>query len=69
MADSEILPYLPDFLDSVDGDMCLSNLDELAQSLLREAAEELDTEHRQISAEVSFLSLYSEGRFISDPSP
>lgn len=55
MAGSEILPSLPDLLDSVDGDMCLSHLDELAQSLLKEAAE-LDTEHRQSSAEVSFLS-------------
>lgn len=51
MAGSEILPSLPDLLDSVDGDMCLSHLDELAQSLLREAAE-LDAEHRQSSAEV-----------------
>jgi len=48
----EVLPSLPDLLDSLDGDVCLSHLDELAQSLLREAAEEMDTEHRQASAEV-----------------
>jgi len=48
----EVLPSLPDLLDSLVGDVCLSHLDELAQSLLREAAEEMDTEHRQASAEV-----------------
>jgi hypothetical protein len=67
VAGSEILPSLPDFLDSVDGDMCLSHLDELAQSLLREAAEELDTQHRQSSAEVSFLSSYSTARLFQIP--
>jgi hypothetical protein len=36
--------------------VCLSHLDELAQSLLREAAEEMDAERRQASAEVSFVS-------------
>jgi len=55
----EVLPSLPDLLDSLDGDVCLSHLDELAQSLLREAAEEMDTEHRQASAEVSSISLQS----------
>jgi len=48
----EVLPSLPDLLDSLDVDVCLSHLDELAQSLLREAAEERDAEYRQASAEV-----------------
>jgi DNA repair exonuclease SbcCD ATPase subunit len=48
----EVLHSLPDLLDSLDIDVCLSHLDELAQSLLRKAAEEKDTEHRQASAEV-----------------
>jgi hypothetical protein len=51
--DPEVLPSLPDLLDGLDGDVSLSHLDELAQSLLRQAAEEMDTEHRQASAEVS----------------
>jgi hypothetical protein len=53
----EVLPFLPDLLNCLDVDVCLSHLDELAQSLLREAAEEKDTEHRQASAEVSSISL------------
>lgn len=57
MDNPEVLPSLPDLLDSLDGDVCLSHLDELAQSLLREAAEEMDTEHRRASAEVSSISL------------
>jgi hypothetical protein len=57
--DPEVLPSLPDLLDSLDGDVCLSHLDELAESLLREAAEEMHTEHRQASAEVSSVSLLS----------
>jgi len=49
----EVLPFLPDLLDSLDVDeVCPSHLDDLAQSPLRKAAEEMDTEHRQASAEV-----------------
>lgn len=50
--DSDVLPSLPDLLDSFDGDVCLSHLDELAQSLLREAAEEMDAENGQSSAQI-----------------
>jgi hypothetical protein len=56
MDDSGVLPSLPDLFDNIDGDVCLSDLDELAQSLLREAAEEMAAEHKQASAEVSFVS-------------
>jgi len=48
----EVLSSLPDLLDSLGVDICLSHLDDLAQSPLREAAEEMDTEHRQASVEV-----------------
>jgi hypothetical protein len=49
----EVLPSVPDLLDSLDvDDMSLSCLDELAQNLFRKAAEEMDTEHRQANAEV-----------------
>jgi hypothetical protein len=48
----EVLPSFPDLLDSLDEDVCLSHLDELAESLIREGAEDMDTEHRQASAEV-----------------
>lgn len=50
--DSDVLPSLPDLLDSLDGDVCLSHLDELAQSLLREAAEDMDTGNDQNSAQI-----------------
>jgi hypothetical protein len=54
--DYNLLPSIPDLLDNIDGDVCLSHLDELAQSLLREAAEEMDAAHRQATAEVSTVS-------------
>jgi hypothetical protein len=50
--DSELLISVPDLLDILDVDIFVCCLDDWEQSPLREAAEEMDTEHRQASAEV-----------------
>lgn len=62
MENNEVMNYIKDIIDSIDGDVWIYKMDELEKSIIREDEEEMEKEKRKESEEVGNYGLKGKRR-------